>query len=131
MKIIKIAALILIAVFTFVYFNFLSSYVFPWQEKDAIKLATDWGGLSNIPKNAKNIEVEKEGSTFTKTYIIEFNSTKSEIDNWIETSKRLKSSKPKIENGKILFEIYPGEKASFGGKVEIEKNKVKIKMSWS
>ena len=31
----------------------------------------------------------------------------------------------------VSFEIYPGEKESLGGKVEIEKNKVKIKMSWS
>lgn len=56
-----------------------------------------FGGLKEIPKNAKIINIEKHGSSFTKQYIIEFTSSKSEIEQWIRKSKRLKNNIPKIQ----------------------------------
>jgi hypothetical protein len=128
---IKILASILFAVLAYAYLNFFSSFVFPWQKAEAIKTTLNWGGLAELPKELENLSVEKSGSMFTRTFIIEFNANQREIENWILNSKRLKANKPKIEGENETYEIYPGENESLGGKVNIEKGKVTIKMSWS
>lgn len=89
------------------------------------------GGLSELPIDAENIEIERRGSMFTRQYIIEFNSSEAEIEKWIEKSKRLKNNIPKTEGKAKVYEIYPGEEEAMGGKVKIEKDKVSINMSWS
>ena len=131
MRLFKILSLGLVPFLAVVYFNYFSSYVFPWQEKDAIQTTLNWGGLNPIPKNAENIEIQKDGSLLSRSFIIKFSSNKSDIETWVKSSKRLKLNVPKIKNGKEKYEIYPGENESIGGTVEIEGETVKIKMSWS
>ena len=130
-KSIKIFGLLLLLISTFLYLNFFTSIVFPWKKQEAIKTTLDWGGLAELPKNAKNVCVEKEGSAFTTTFIVEFKANESEIDNWIIKSKRLKNAEPKMRRHIKTYEIYPGENKSFGGKVSIENGTVTIRMSWS
>ena len=130
-KIIKILASLLFVLLVFGYFNFFSSIVFPWQKAEAIKTTLNWGGLAELPKEAENLSVEKSGSMFTRTFTIEFNADQKEIENWILNSKRLKNNKPKVKGVNEIYEIYPGENESLGGKVTIEKGKVTIRMSWS
>jgi len=103
----------------------------PWQKKEIIETTLLWGGLNELPKNAKFINMEKRGSLFTRQFIIEFISKKDDITNWKNQSKRLKDRIPKIKSQTELFEIYPGENGAMGGKVEIEGNKVTINISWS
>ena len=130
-KTIKIFTSLLLVLLVFGYLNFFSSIVFPWQQAEAIKTTLDWGGLANLPKKAENIKVEKSGSMFNRTFIIEFNATKKEIEKWILYSKRLKENKPLVKGVNETYEIYPGENESLGGKVNVEKGKVTIRMSWS
>ena len=130
-KTIKILGSLLFLLLVFVYLNFFSTIVFPWQEKDIIETTLNWGGLAELPKEAENLTVEKEGSAFTRTFIVTFKANQKEIENWILNSKRLKNNKPKVKGLNETYEIYPGENESFGGKVSVENRKVTIRMSWS
>lgn len=114
-----------------IYLYFFSSLVFPWQRQEVISITREWGGLAEFPKDASQFEFEKRGSVFSRQFIIEFEASDSEIEKWIENSKRLKDISPIERANKKTYEVYPGEKKSFGGKVEIEGNKVLINMSWS
>jgi hypothetical protein len=130
-KTIKIIGLLLLLISTFLYLDLFSSIVFPWQRKEAIETTLNWGGLAELPKEAEIVNVEKEGSAFTRTFIVEFKATESEIENWILKSKRLKNTGPKMRGQIKTYEIYPGEDKSLGGKVNVENGKVTIRMSWS
>lgn len=130
-NVIKIIVFIIFLAIFYFYINFFTSFVFPWEKKEAIETTLNWGGLSELPSNVKILIVKKEGSFFTRTFIIEFISTEKQINEWILNSKRLKNNSPKIKDENKTYEIYPGENNSFGGKVYIDKNLVKIKMSWS
>lgn len=130
-NVIKIFAFIIFLAIFYFYINLFTSFVFPWEKKEAIETTLNWGGWSELPNKVENLKVKKEGSPFTRTFIIEFISTEKEISNWIIKSKRLKNNFSKINGKNKNFEIYPGENNSLGGKVYINKNRVKIKMSWS
>lgn len=130
-KSIKILSSLLFILLVFTYLNFFSSFVFPWQEKEAIKTTLSWGGLAELPEKAENLTVEKSGSMFTRTFIIKFNASQRDIESWISKSKRLQGNKPKLSDKLKTYKIYPGENESFGGKVSIENEKVIIQMSWS
>lgn len=111
--------------------GYLTNVVFPWQREEAIEATIEMGGLSTLPKNIENVEIEKRGSMFTRQFIIEFDSDTIDIQKWIKNSKRLKNVIPKIKRHTKVYEIYPGENGAMGGKVEIENNKVSINMSWN
>ena len=111
--------------------GYFTNVIFPWERTKSIQEAIDMGGLSELPIEAENIEIEKRGSMFTRQYVIEFDCTEAEIEKWIDKSKRLKNNIPKIEGKTKIYEIYPGEKGAMGGKVKIEKSKVSVNMSWS
>lgn len=104
----------------------------PWKKKEAIQATLEMGGLNELPNGIKNLQIDKRGSTFTRQFIIEFELDDSKkIDDWIKKSKRLKDNVPKIKGNIKVYEIYPGENDSYGGKVEIKDKKVRIDMSWS
>ncbi|MFY7738886.1 MAG: hypothetical protein ACOVQC_00095 [Flavobacterium sp.] len=130
-KAIKIFGLLLFLVTIFLYIDLCSSVVFPWQRNDAIETTLNWGGLAKIPKEAEIVNVEKEGSLFTRTFLVQFKANENDIKNWILKSKRLKKTEPRKHKNIKIYDIHPGEKESFGGKVSIENGKVTIRMSWS
>lgn len=127
----KIFAALLFLSMLFLYINYFSSFVMPWQKEAAIKSALSWGQLSELPKDAEITHMEKRGSAFTRQYIIEFKSSESEIKKWILESKGFKNNKPKIINGTRVYEIHPKGFNPYGGKVKIKENVVYINMSWS
>lgn len=130
-KTIKIIGILLFIVSIFLYLDLFSNFVFPWKKKEAIETTLNWGGLAELPKEAEIVNVEKEGSIFTRTFIVEFKASQSEIENWILKSKRLKNTEPKMRGQTKTYEIHPGEDESIGGNVSVENGKVTIRMSWS
>ncbi|KAF2331302.1 hypothetical protein [Flavobacterium daemonense] len=131
MRIIKILSGLLFIGILFLYFNFFSTFVMPWQRDDAINAALTWGQLNKLPENAEIIYMEKPGSMFTRQFIIEFTSSEPAIKNWILKSKGFKNVKPEIRNGIKTYEIHPRDSEAYGGKVKIEGTRVLINMSWS
>lgn len=104
----------------------------PWEKNEIIQTTLGWGGLANLPDGTNNLKVEKKGNLFTREFLIEFEVDNiSEIQDWIQKSKRLNQNTPKLREQTRVYEIYPGEKNSMGGKVEILENKIRINMSWS
>jgi hypothetical protein len=73
-----------------IYIIFFSNIVMPWEKNEIIKTTLDWGGLNKLPENSKIIEIEKRGSMFIRQFIIEFESSNSDINSWIEKNEKLK-----------------------------------------
>jgi hypothetical protein len=73
-----------------IYILFFSNIVMPWEKNEIIKTTLDWGGLNKLPENSKIIEIEKRGSMFIRQFIIEFESSNSDINSWIEKNEKLK-----------------------------------------
>ena len=129
--VLKILSLIFVLFIAIIYLNFFSNIVFPWKKEEAINTTLNWGGLSKLPDNMKNIEIEQRGSSITRQFIIKFSSEQNEIQKWILNSKSLQNNIPKINNKTKIYEIYPGENGAIGGKVEIAGKEVLINMSWN
>lgn len=128
-KIFKVSILLAFAAALYIYLAAFSSYVFPWDKKEAVAPTLTWGGLAPLPTN--DIAIEKRGSMFTRQFIIEFTAGKDEIEKWIKNSKRLQNNIPKQSGSDVIYEVYPGENESFGGTVKVSGTKVIINMSWS
>ena len=128
---IKFTTMFTFLIVIFVYINYLSNVVMPWQKEEIINTTLSWSGLNKFPEKAKIIDIQKKGSLFSRQFVIEFNVQKKEIQKWKNSSKRLKNNIPKIDGATELYTIYPGENGSLGGKVEIKEDNVKITMSWS
>ena len=131
MRIIKIFLILLFLGFSFIYLNYFSSFVMPWDRDEAIEAALSWGKLDKLPKDADITNMEKRGSIFTRQFIIEFTSSESEIKNWILKSKGFKGVEPEIKDGTKIYEIHPKDLQCYGGRVKIKGNTVYINMSWS
>lgn len=131
MRIIKIFLILLFLGFSFIYLNYFSSFVMPWDRDEAIEAALSWGKLDKLPKDADITNMEKRGSIFTRQFIIEFTTSESEIKNWILKSKGFKGVEPEIKDGTKIYEIHPKNLESYGGRVKIKGNTVYINMSWS
>jgi hypothetical protein len=95
-RIIKFFSIFTILAIIFVYVNYFSNFVLPWQKKEIIETTLFWSGLNKFPENAEIIDIEKKGSLFTRQFIIEFKAEKEEIEKWKNSSKRLKNNIPKI-----------------------------------
>lgn len=113
----------------YIYLEAFSSYVFPWDKKEAVATTLTWGGLAPLPTD--DITIEEKGSMFTRQFMIEFTAGKDEIEKWIKNSKRLQNNNPTQSGSNVIYKIYPGEEGSFGGTVKVDGTKVIINMSWS
>jgi len=131
MKIVKIFSILVLLGMFFLYIIWFSPFVMPWQREDVIKCALSWGQLEKLPDNAEIVSMEKRGSIFTRQFIIEFESSESEINKWMHQSKGFQNNIPKIIKNTKVYEIHPKSLQSYGGRVEITGNKVLINMSWS
>lgn len=118
-----------IALLTF-YLLVFSNIVFPWQKDNAIKTTLEWSGLIELPVENKNINITKQGSMFTRQYILEFTANTKEIENWIKKSEKLKKI-PVKEIGKTEIYNVDGEKGAMGGTLKIKDSLVILNMSWS
>lgn len=122
----SLSAIALLTVYLFVF----SNIVFPWQKDNSIKTTLEWSGLIEFPIENKNINITKQGSMFTRQYILEFSTSKSEIENWIEKSEKLKKI-PVKEIGKTEIYIIDGEKGAMGGTLKVKDSLVILNISWS
>ncbi|WP_417352393.1 hypothetical protein [Flavobacterium alkalisoli] len=113
-----------------IYLFIFSNIVFPWQKDEAIKTTLEWSGLTELPVDNEEIKVSKKGSMFTRQYILEFSARKSEIENWIEKSEKLKKI-PAKEIGKTEIYNIDGEKGTMGGILKIKDTLVTLNISWS
>ena len=107
--------------------------ILPWHRSSAIEIALTWGGLADLPETAEDVKVTTSGGAFTRTFEVRFHAPKPDVRQWIADSHRLSGAKPvEDEDGRVLYEVYPGEEEAIGGTVEVrEGTSVRIYMSWS
>lgn len=60
-----------------------------YQRQEKIRVALEFGHLAKLPENASNIKVDTQGSMFSRTFWLTFESSPTEIDKWIKDSKEL------------------------------------------
>lgn len=99
-------------------------------EKNAIETTLDWAGISQLPVNNEDISIEKRGSTFSRQFILNFETSNKNIEDWIERETVFKNINPIQKNNSKTYNI-KGKNGSFGGQIIIENRKVLINMSWS
>ena len=56
---------------------------------ERIRIALEFGHLAKLPDNSSNIKVDTDGGMFSRTFWLTFESTPTEIDNWIKNSNKL------------------------------------------
>lgn len=128
---IKVVVLTLISIFIIgISLFYFSNFVFPWEKKNAIETTLDWAGISQLPVNNEDISIEKRGSTFSRQFILNFETSNKNIEDWIERETVFKNINPIQKNNSKTYNI-KGKNGSFGGKIIIENRKVLINMSWS
>ncbi len=133
-RLILCLSIVIVLIIGLVVIPYFTSIVMPWDRASAIESTIAWGGLAEIPDAATELSVDKEGSMFTREFIIEFELDTLEMNEWIQNSFRIKNAEPLIESdGTIKYEIYPGEDGALGGTVRINKSNktIEINMSFS
>lgn len=110
--------------------SLFTNYIFPWEKKDAIETTLDWSGISQLPVTNDNISIEKRGSLFTRQFILEFETSDKNTEDWIKKETVFKNINPIQKNNLRTYNI-KGKNGSIGGKIIIENKKVLINMSWS
>ena len=108
-----------------------SNYVFPWQKKNAIETTLVWSGIVSLPVNYDEVTVTQEGSVFTRQFVLEFETSKENIEKWVKTDKGFKNVSFTTKYNRTIYDFHPGKESSYGGTVTIQNNKVLINMSWS
>ena len=128
---IKVVVLSLISIFIIgISLFYFSNFVFPWEKKNVIETTLDWAGISQLPVNNEDISIEKRGSIFSRQFILNFETSNKNIEDWIERETVFKNINPIQKNNSKTYNI-KGKNGSFGGQIIIENRKVLINMSWS
>ena len=128
---IKVVILTLISIFIIgISLFYFSNFVFPWEKKNVIETTLDWAGISQLPVNNEDISIEKRGSIFSRQFILNFETSNKNIEDWIERETVFKNINPIQKNNSKTYNI-KGKNGSFGGQIIIENRKVLINMSWS
>ena len=112
---------------------YFSNVVLPWEKKEIVAIAIEWGDLADLPSNAEILMIEKRGSAFTRQFVINFSCNSSDFNTWVEQSKGLKSVLPtKIVDDIIKYVVQNHDLGTFGYVTFNRKeNIVQINISWS
>ncbi len=107
------------------------------ENKEAIDTALAWCRLDPLPASAEGIEVNVEGSAFTRSFEITFSAPMAEIDAWLARSLGTRSLPPETQSAGVeTYVIEPGQGAQYA-EVRIERiagqpnGQVRIRTYWS
>ena len=67
-----------------------------WQQHSAIQTALGYGRLAQIPNKAADVQVDTEGSIFSRTFWLCFRADKATIEKWVAQSSSLSKQTPTV-----------------------------------
>jgi hypothetical protein len=107
-------------------------YISRSYRQSAIDAATTWGRLAPLPPSAQNVQVEVNGSMFTREFVITFDAAPAVIQQWIAASPGPSSATTSTAGSITTYAIKPGGGAQFAEvKVDSSTNRVVIRTHWS
>lgn len=120
---VTILILLTILICTFLYFN----------NQSAWNTAFTWSGIKSLPSWSINRNIEIRGTTFSREFIITFNGTKEQIEEWVKTETVLKDIKTEdLGNLTYRYVLKPQNGAQWAEiKIDLIQNKVTIRTYWS
>jgi hypothetical protein len=84
------------------------------RNDEALKTALEWARLPPLPPSAAELEIETEGSAFTRAFRVSFRAPEAEIEAWAAESPGLQESLPEVnDEGTQSYVIAPGGGAAY------------------
>lgn len=98
----------------------------------ALKVTRKWARLNEFPTTAKNLNVQTQGSIFTREFTVEFSAPLADIEQWLSESPGTENVVPTIEGKIRIYKIAPGDGAQHA-ELELDESSghVKINTYWS
>src|ERR1700722_10215729 len=102
------------------------------SNKSAVSTSLVWARVAPLPGSARDIDIDIEGSMFTREFVISFTAPAADIDRWIAASAGPASATQTVSGAVTTFVITPGGGADFA-EVKVDKNlyRVTIHTYWS
>ncbi|WP_305032691.1 hypothetical protein [Hymenobacter convexus] len=75
-----------------------------WHQNEAIRAALEYGRLAPLPDSATDVQVDTEGSMFSRTFWLCFKTNRTTIDKWVAKSSSL-SKQPSVELSTADFPV--------------------------
>jgi hypothetical protein len=84
------------------------------DKEEAIEAARAWGRLAALPASAQDIQVETEGSMFTRAFRVTFRAPVGDVEQWVEVSPGVRESVIEVVDQRTTkYVIEPGEGAAY------------------
>ncbi|MFP4346040.1 MAG: hypothetical protein ACLFU8_15195 [Anaerolineales bacterium] len=83
------------------------------RDDGALETALEWSRLAPLPPSAAELEIETEGSAFTRAFRVSFRAPEAEIEAWATESPGLQESAPDVDDGTRTYVIAPGGGAAY------------------
>ena len=105
----------------------------PINRTAALRTTQEWARLAPYPEFTNRVQVEINGGFFTREFVIEFNASPSDIEDWLMASPGTKDLEPtKNADGSLHYEIEPGGGAQFAELILSNNGgTVRVKVFWS
>ncbi len=86
-------------------------------DEEALETALEWARLAPLPPSTAELEIETEGSAFTRAFRVSFQAPEEEIEAWAAESPGLQESAPEVgevgDDGTRTYIIPPGGGAAY------------------
>lgn len=87
------------------------------RDEEALETALEWARLAPLPPSTAELEIETEGSAFTRAFRVSFQAPEEEIEAWAAESPGLQESAPEVgevgDDGTRTYIIPPGGGAAY------------------
>ncbi|MEL6223961.1 MAG: hypothetical protein AAFR31_15110 [Cyanobacteria bacterium J06627_8] len=103
----------------------------PINQPRIIQTVCLWARLAPLPTSANNIIVNSGGELFSKSYIVRFTSSESDIDQWLQRSQGTADEIPEqMKNGNLYYRIRPRDANFADVMLASDRKHVRIRGSW-
>lgn len=102
-------------------------------DAQAIEISREWARLDPLPASATQVDVNTEGSMFSREFIVTFTAPQADIEAWLATSPGTAAVTPDMKNKSVrVYHVQPGGGAQFAEvKVDERTHTVTINTYWS
>ena len=103
-------------------------------QSEALDATREWARLAPLPSSARDLRITKQGSSFTRTYVLEFTADPAELSAWLTRCSGL--ADPKCQRTReaesVIYE-FPGGGGALIGRIEHDETagQIRVHAIWS